>query len=212
MTAAALQSIEQELAHRERRQFRATVLWGFSIFFLVVGVPHSIYSDFRQDSDIRAVGICASAPDSKECAENHAISVSKTTPAEACFILAQGGVKCQRPLRNAPEYQKRLLKGTSAAGTVTYESSVAASSPDAEPPVASAPDLDGPQRCCPRSRRQAATPTMNCRASAPSQLEVAPGPGSWLPQPTWAVAVPPVCLYQPQGSRRERRERSRGFR
>ena len=186
MTAESIAHLEQQLARRERRQFRAAVLWGVAIVFLVFGVSYSIYSDFQQDSDIRAVGICASAPNSKECAENHAISVSKTTPAEACFILAQGGIQCKRPLDSAAAYQKSLLDNSGVSDEVYYEALPGGSTdsreapdtpdysaPDSSPGTASVPAPRPPSSPEPQPPKPEPTPQVPPVAPTPVQPEPA---------------------------------------
>lgn len=184
MTPQDLEKIDREIEHREHRQLLVARLWVVSTIILVLGVAYSLYADVQQSDDIREVGICASAPNSQECADNHAISVSKTTPAEACFILAQGGYRCRDPLPEAEVYQQRLVKKTTV-DDIHYEAVPSNSSTGYVAPETSAPSSpsDPPGQSVPAPRPPVAPPSTPEPPKTPSQPSpVAPSPAD--PQPT----------------------------
>lgn len=105
------------MEQNERRRFRVTVLFGVAIAALVVAVAYVLWSDNQQTNRLRSVSACYVSPQSAECRRGHANSVSLTTPAEACFILAQGGLRCRSPLPSADRYRDRLL----GPGSIHYD-------------------------------------------------------------------------------------------
>lgn len=104
-----IRAIEAVMEQNERRRFRVTVLFGVAIAALVVAVAYVLWSDNQQTSRLRSVSACYVSPHSEECRRGHANSVSLTTPEEACFILAQGGLRCRAPLPSAGRHRDRLL-------------------------------------------------------------------------------------------------------
>lgn len=110
MTADALKTLEEQIDRRERRSFRVAVLWGFAIFVLVLGVGYSLYKNEQQDDQIQTFSACAERPNSDECIKGHANSVARTTHAEACYILAKGGIRCKdKPLPESSSIRRTLL-------------------------------------------------------------------------------------------------------
>lgn len=105
-----IRAIEELLEQRAKRQFRVAVIFGIAIFFLVSAVSYSLYADYRQDSTLQTVSACALNPGGETCARGHANSVSLVTPDEACFILAQGGLRCNAPLPEAAELRRKLRR------------------------------------------------------------------------------------------------------
>lgn len=90
-----------------------------AIVSLILAVGYSLYADVRQSDDIGDIRIetsaCRVAPQGIECRIGHANSVLLTTPEEACFILAQGGIECRAPLKNADAIANDLRQSVSEA-------------------------------------------------------------------------------------------------
>lgn len=145
MTADALKTLEEQIARRERRSFRVAVLWGVSIFVLVLGVSYSLYKNEQQDDRLQTFSACAERPNSLDCIKGHANSVALTTHAEACYILAQGGRRCgPRPLPEASVYRRELLLTTGPdADEINYDA-IPSTGSDPDRPASSVPPSSEP--------------------------------------------------------------------
>lgn len=95
----------EDLHRRERRSFHVAIAFGLAVLVLMIAVGWSLYADINQTQSIGDIRIETSAckvdPNGEVCRTAHANSVLFTTPEEACFILAQGGIKCRKPLKGA---------------------------------------------------------------------------------------------------------------
>lgn len=140
-----------EQAHkRERRSFRVAVFWGLAVALLVGGIIFSLWRDFAQDDDIGDIQLqasaCRVAPDGIECRIGHANSVLLTTPEEACFILAQGGYECRKPLDKAEQKAEQLRESVEQAQSGESDPvAVAPSRPEPSPPNPSSPAQPAPK-------------------------------------------------------------------
>lgn len=101
-----------ELHKRAARQFRVALYFGVAVASLVIAVGWLVYSDSQQTVRIqtteRVLTACQSAPDGQQCRANRAFWTSLTTPQEACFILAQGGIPCGAPTGDVKKLRERL--------------------------------------------------------------------------------------------------------
>lgn len=106
-------------AHRYRRQQRAMAFFAFALGVLLISLGYVGYQNANQDSAIREITLqqsaCSVNPAGHICKVGHANSVALTTHAEACFILAQGGIQCRPPLDGAQVRKDALLNA--AGGT-----------------------------------------------------------------------------------------------
>lgn len=187
-------AIENLLETRAKRDKRVAVLYGAAIAFLVAAVLYVVYSDYQQDQQLRSVSVCATEPRSPECARGHANSVALTTPAEACYILAQGGIRCRKPLPDASVYKRRLDATVNRLTNFQFDAVPDDQTADRAPtpndppsPPEQRPDSDEPERpSVPRPPRapNPSTPT------EPSTPEPRPEP----PTPTPSGTRPLVDL------------------
>lgn len=152
-------AIEKRLEERERRQFRAAVIFGVAVAALVLAVGFNIWQDFEQDDQIRAVSACYSKPKSPECIRGHAVSVSHTTHAEACFILAKGGYRCRKALPETAVLRERLISGDAVPGSSGKSISFNATAPPDSSPVTQTPDDPPSANPAPSTPTPTPTPT-----------------------------------------------------
>lgn len=105
-----VEQLRNDVRRRYRRTFLGMIFLGFATIVLGATVGWVVAVNSSQDAQLKAVSACADDPSGIECIKGHAVSVSKTTHAEACFILAQGGRRCAaKPLPDAEVYRNRLL-------------------------------------------------------------------------------------------------------
>ena len=173
-------AIEKLLETRAKRDKRVAVLYGAAIAFLVAAVLYVVYSDYQQDQQLRSVSVCATEPRSPECARGHANSVALTTPAEACFILAQGGKRCTATLPEAPILRRKLVNSIGGTDTVKVtvnpeDNSVTYAPTPANPNYAGPSDQSG-SSSVPRPPRSPSLPAPPAQPQAPTAPSPEPAP------------------------------------
>lgn len=113
----------ETLHRRERRSFHVAIAFGLAVLVLMIAVGWSLYADINQTQSIGDIRIETSAckvdPNGEACRTAHANSVLLTTPAEACFILAQGGFRCKSAPLKTPDRRATGLRRSVAAGAST---------------------------------------------------------------------------------------------
>jgi len=157
---------------RNRRQVGAMIFLGFATILVGAAVGYAIVTNFQQDDRIRAVSACADRPDSDECIRGHANSVARTTHAEACYILAKGGIRCKdKPLPESSSLRRTLLIHN---GELPDEVSYRDSSSDT-PTSVSSNSGDAGNPAVPSAPRTPASPAPS-KPSKPSQPSPQPSP------------------------------------